>query len=398
MQTLNRQLKDLEDHTRNLQTAAKEAREALARHLRDGKNLKVAAQAAQDQADKLKDELESLTVQPAALDALEQQLRDTTDAENNAENQFGGAFEELERATTELTSRLNACRKLDKRLEELGEDQSRLERIAADAAKRRGDALLQKNGAVHSVEDAEADLESEEAKKTAQENVVTDWIRQASLVSTRVQVPSGQNFDSLERSLTRIHNRLNTADKELGGTRVELLRLRDDARSNYRAAAARRKYTDKICRTLKNSRRQRIERWQLFRKLITVRSKTQFMYLLTNRSFRGNIKMDHREKTLDIQVEPDITKSSDKGRQTKTLSGGEKSYSTICLLLALWDAMGSPIRCLDEFDVFMDSVNRDVSMKMMIEAARQSISKQFILISPQSVNASHLGNDVSIIK
>ena len=60
--------------------------------------------------------------------------------------------------------------------------------------------------------------------------------------------------------------------------------------------------------------------------------------------------------------------------------------------------MGSPIRCLDEFDVFMDSVNRDVSMKMMIEAARQSISKQFILISPQSVNAGHLGNDVSIIK
>ena len=48
------------------------------------------------------------------------------------------------------------------------------------------------------------------------------------------------------------------------------------------------------------------------------------------------------------QIEPDITKTNDKGRQTSTLSGGEKSFSTICLLIALWDAMGSPIRCLDE--------------------------------------------------
>lgn len=72
------------------------------------------------------------------------------------------------------------------------------------------------------------------------------------------------------------------------------------------------------------------------------------------------------EELTTSKVEPDITKASDKGRQTKTLSGGEKSFSTICLLLSLWDAMGSPIRCLDEFDVFMDNVNRDVSMRMIV--------------------------------
>lgn len=58
------------------------------------------------------------------------------------------------------------------------------------------------------------------------------------------------------------------------------------------------------------------------------------------------------------------------------MSGGEKSFSTICLLLSLWDAMGCPIRgefnsrmipglysyyvALDEFDVYMDAVNRYV--------------------------------------
>jgi len=35
-----------------------------------------------------------------------------------------------------------------------------------------------------------------------------------------------------------------------------------------------------------------------------------------------------------------------KEKDPKALSGGEKSFSTICLLLALWESIGCPIRCL----------------------------------------------------
>lgn len=97
-------------------------------------------------------------------------------------------------------------------------------------------------------------------------------------------------------------------------------------------------------------------------------------------------------------MEPDFTKSSDKGRQSKTLSGGEKSFSTICLLLSIWEAMGSPIRCLDEFDVFMDHANRAISMKMMVQAAKRSVSRQFILITPQAMSAVEGWEDVRIFK
>lgn len=51
------------------------------------------------------------------------------------------------------------------------------------------------------------------------------------------------------------------------------------------------------------------------------------------------------------QVQPDRNVKDGDMRNTKTLSGGEKSFSLICLLLSLWNAMGSPIRCLDELYV-----------------------------------------------
>lgn len=58
--------------------------------------------------------------------------------------------------------------------------------------------------------------------------------------------------------------------------------------------------------------------------------------------------------------------------------------------------MGSPIRCLDEFDVFMDSVNRKASIDLLMEAARQSVGRQFILITPGSKTDIKKYADVSV--
>lgn len=101
-------------------------------------------------------------------------------------------------------------------------------------------------------------------------------------------------------------------------------------------------------------------------------------------------------------------KKSQRIKDSSTLSGGEKSFSTICLLLALWSAAGCPIRGLDEYDVFMDPVNRKVATNMvgalyitdvavrsadsltrsqLIEAGHAANNTQMILISPQQMTA-----------
>ena len=45
-----------------------------------------------------------------------------------------------------------------------------------------------------------------------------------------------------------------------------------------------------------------------------------------------------------------MDKSGNAVKDTRALSGGEKSFSTICLLLSLWESIGCPIRCLGGFN------------------------------------------------
>jgi hypothetical protein len=56
---------------------------------------------------------------------------------------------------------------------------------------------------------------------------------------------------------------------------------------------------------------------------------------------------------MGLQVQTDDQAGTQaKEKDPRSLSGGEKSFSTICLLLALWEAIGCPIRCLGTTSAF----------------------------------------------
>ena len=91
--------------------------------------------------------------------------------------------------------------------------------------------------------------------------------------------------------------------------------------------------------------------------------------------FSGFLEFDHRDKTLELTVDTEggnALDSSAQKRNLRTLSGGEKSYSTTALILALWESMQPPFRVLDEFDVFMDMVNRTVALGQIISYAKET--------------------------
>ena len=69
--------------------------------------------------------------------------------------------------------------------------------------------------------------------------------------------------------------------------------------------------------------------------------------------FQGFLQFDHAKGRLDILLAP--PDSGNAFMNSESLSGGEKSVSTVAFLMALWSNMDLPFYSMDEYDVFMVS-------------------------------------------
>ncbi|KAH9094769.1 hypothetical protein Ae201684P_010009 [Aphanomyces euteiches] len=123
---------------------------------------------------------------------------------------------------------------------------------------------------------------------------------------------------------------------------------------------------------------ERKMKWEALRKEIAHRTSMGFNKYMIKRNFAGRLKFDHTNQRLDISV-----------NDMKQLSGGERSYTQVALLMALGECIECPFRVMDEFDVFMDSINRTQTLKLLIDTAKEEATKQFIFVTP---------NDLSSIK
>lgn len=77
-----------------------------------------------------------------------------------------------------------------------------------------------------------------------------------------------------------------------------------------------------------------------------------FTAIMEERGFEGFIDLDHEQRDLKFRVKP-VAAVHDANSNVKSLSGGERSFTMVSFLLALWHLIQIPFRVLDEFDVFM---------------------------------------------
>ncbi|KAG6388326.1 hypothetical protein SASPL_149751 [Salvia splendens] len=116
---------------------------------------------------------------------------------------------------------------------------------------------------------------------------------------------------------------------------------------------------------------------------------------LKKKGISGQIKVSYEEQTLSVEVKMPQDASSSSVRDTSGLSGGERSFSTLCFALALHEMTEAPFRAMDEFDVFMDAVSRKISLDAIVDFALAQGS-QWIFITPHDI--SMVKNDERIKK
>jgi len=81
-----------------------------------------------------------------------------------------------------------------------------------------------------------------------------------------------------------------------------------------------------------------------------------------------------------------------------SLSGGERSFATICFILSLWQVMECPFFMLDEFDVFMDAFNRKTSQTALICHAKRFKNHQFFLYTPLELTQMPGNEDACVLR
>ncbi|EGC31845.1 hypothetical protein DICPUDRAFT_39295 [Dictyostelium purpureum] len=225
-------------------------------------------------------------------------------------------------------------------------------------------------------------------------------IDKALQISDRVEVPEKENQTSLTNKIIGFKKEL---ERQSQGkrSRQEALSLFTENNTKLKEICEQKANIEQLAKLLERNLNTRYIQWQRFRLSISRRSNQFFNIFLSKKGYTGTLTFNHKEGKLDINVNLDkklngnAAKPEDaKGGDTKGLSGGERSFSTVSLLLALWENMECPFRAMDEFDVFMDEVNRSISIKLLISKAEENKSKQYIFVTPLALN--HLTSSANI--
>jgi hypothetical protein len=158
-----------------------------------------------------------------------------------------------------------------------------------------------------------------------------------------------------------------------------------------------------VFQDLTKAHKRRKDSWHKMRAGFAETVTKNFHKHCARRNFTGEIQFAHHEGKLkmkvgrtrailefpyqaltllnrcpQVQTEEVVNRDGGKASMNKhnskdprALSGGETSFATICLLLSIWECVACPLRCLDEFDVFMDAHNRKLAMSLLVSCSGQ---------------------------
>ena len=260
------------------------------------------------------------------------------------------------------------------------------------------------------ISEAKAEEQKHKAEITKYEASIVDMKREISsglekatkFIKERPEFGPEETFETLLHQFKEAQAKLQEMQRYQSKSLAEITREYQIAQTNFHEGEKQYKRAKAIINHLKMLQNTHESNYQHFLNVATMSIYQEFTRILRERSFEGKLNINHNKKIVELSAAPkneylaDRNKDKAKGtagRDTKTLSGGEKSFSQIAFLLSVWKVINSRIRGLDEFDVFMDEVNRKVSMKLMIKAIKSSNNSQTIFITPNNMADMNVQDD-----
>ncbi|KIJ26662.1 hypothetical protein M422DRAFT_55402 [Sphaerobolus stellatus SS14] len=328
---------------------------------------------------------------PIEIDMLEEKRQTLLQEKKHYADQFRAVIEN--RNELEKKQKLFAHQK-DKLNAEVLDYEDKMHHIESEYEDAFNERLLAQKGKTHweKLEHERTILRQLKSDADMSEADFEDGYLKAEEIGERIENP--RKPEDIKAQMDSLKAVLAECRREQGGSPDEIAVEHYKARVAFESHKARLDDLTNLIKVLKESLGIRVERWLVFKSHMSRRCKDNFQYCVYTRGYYGKLLFNHEKRTMNLRVlTEDQALKGTASKDPKALSGGERSYSTICFLLGMWKSSHSAIRCLDEFDVFMDSANSRISMKMLLDHASETTS-QFILITPQKLSQFTLNPDI----
>ena len=330
---------------------------------------------------------------PVDISALEDDAERFQEEIDKFEAEMAGIEEEVKIGKIKVEEAQQKYRQKEEEIEErenssdpLEEKLAKIERKIANCTQEKDKhrEKLKKTQGRQEIAETEMKNFKEKLKKIVEELQVMG----GELIETKRSAETIKNeAKSLEDSIKRqesVHEPKHVVEKRIEKLKADFEFLRDNIN-----------YFHGFVKNLKYMVKEREGGFIQIRGSMCRRVKMAFAYRLSQRNFNGSLEFDHQNETLSLAVSPEGREFVQK-RDMKTLSGGEKSFSTVSLILALWECIQPPFRMLDEFDVFMDMMNRNKSVQMMLEYAQNIRRFQYFFLTPLDTGSIKEDADVAV--
>lgn len=201
---LKSELNDLDRHRREKQANLKACEQAIVRHLRESKALKISVQRAKSIVEELQDTLDRDVIEEGRLDVLKEHLAEAKEEVESHEGSYEESVVAIDKVKESLKIARDQMTVLDARIAEAEAHVTKAENKATRVSTQRDGALRLKNSAYESIDKAvlsKQDVEKEREEKVA---VVTQFTEQANKICARVPVDAGETGDSLDKKLRKL--------------------------------------------------------------------------------------------------------------------------------------------------------------------------------------------------
>lgn len=325
------------------------------------------------------------------ISSLEEEAQENEQKIESERKTVKEAQDELKKHETVLKNINQKYNDVRNKMEQLSDETEQLkeEQVKAEAECSKLDQtlkILEKK-----LEDHQATVQAMKDDLSLREEETQDCEAKAKeICPVRQQVD--QSGRSIDAEITRLRQKISTEESSQGD-KEQVIREYAEAHSNYKSKSSQLRDLRKFIDRLDHIMIDRQDRYKSMRRSLSVRCKLYFNNFMMQLNCCGSMMFDHINETLSISVKPPGQENSNVN-DMRSLSGGERSFSTVCFILALWEITESPFRCLDEFDVYMDMHNRSISMNMLVALSERQHQRQFIFITPQPT--SHLPNSSHI--